>query len=312
MKLAHDPVLLDEAMFFLAPDGRDGVFVDATVGAGGHAAEILRLASPEARLFAFDRDAAALALARKTLHKDEKAGRVKFFHEDFRAMDAVLDAEGVERAAGVLTDLGVSSMQIDDPARGFSFRHDGPLDMRMDARQKTTAADLVNTLPERALADLIFEFGEEPMARRIARAVVGARAKQKIARTLELAEIVEQVKPRRGNGIHPATKTFQALRIAVNRELDGLDTWLDKAAERLRPGARLVVITFHSLEDRMVKHAFRYLEKDCVCPPRRAECMCGKKRTALTLTKRPVEAGEAEMARNPRARSAKLRACERV
>jgi 16S rRNA (cytosine1402-N4)-methyltransferase len=312
MVAAHEPVLLEETMRYLAPDGRDGVFVDCTVGGGGHAAEILRRAGASAKLLGLDVDKAAIKAARKLLKKEEKAGRVTFLQRNFKELPEALDELKIERVSGILADLGVSSLQLEDQKRGFSFMHDGPLDMRMNQALGTTAADLVNTLHERALSDLIFEFSEEPFSRRIARAVIEARAKKPIKRTSELRQIVESAKPPRGGAIHPATKTFQALRIAVNRELDGISAWIDKAAERLSPGARMVILSFHSLEDRLVKHAFQYLERTCVCPPRQPQCECGKVRAAKILTKRPVEPKEAEIARNPRARSAKLRACERV
>jgi 16S rRNA (cytosine1402-N4)-methyltransferase len=312
MTAVHEPVLLEEAMHYLAPDDRDGVFVDCTVGSGGHAAEILRRASASAKLLGLDVDQAAIKAARKPLKKEEKAGRATFLQRNFKELPEALDELKIERVSGILADLGVSSLQLEDQKRGFSFMRDGPLDMRMNQALGATAADLVNKLHEQALSNLIFEFSEEPFARRIARALIEARAKKPIKRTSELRQIVERAKPPRGGGIHPATKTFQALRIAVNRELDGLDTWIDKAAERLSLGARMVILSFHSLEDRVVKHAFQYLERTCICPPRQTQCECGKVRAAKILTKRPVGPQEAEIARNPRARSAKLRACERV
>lgn len=293
--VAHEPVMVAEVLRFLAP-GRTGVFVDCTVGLGGHTRALLDAGAP--RVIGFDRDPQVLAHARDVLAP--YGDRVELVHADYRELAARLDERGLGEVDGVLADLGVSSWQLDEPARGFSFRADGPLDMRMDTSQGATVADLLRDVREDALANVIFEFGEERYSRRIARAIVEARQASPIVTTGRLAEIVRRAMPR-GRGyqrIDPATRTFQALRIWVNRELEGLDAFVRDATHRLRAGARLVVISFHSLEDRIVKHTLRELERGL-----------GLLRI---LTKRPLEADEAETMRNPRARSAKLRAAERI
>jgi 16S rRNA (cytosine1402-N4)-methyltransferase len=290
----HEPVLTAEALTYLAAD-RGGLFVDCTVGLGGHARALLEAGA--SRVIGLDRDTDALAIAADTL-----AGfgdRVELVHADYRSIGDVLAARGIQTIDGALADLGVSSLQFDAEGRGFSFRRDEPLDMRMDRSAGPTAADLLRDAGEVELANVIFEFGEERHSRRIARAIVDTRERQPIATTGQLAEIVRRAVPTRGwQRIDPATRTFQALRIWVNRELDGLDTFLRGIVNRLRDGGRVVVISFHSLEDRIVKHTFRALE--------RAEAL------VRVLTKRPVGPGDDEIARNPRARSAKLRAAERL
>src|SRR5215510_7365972 len=248
--------MVAEVVEHLEP-GRGGVFVDCTVGLGGHARALLEAGAT--RLIGLDRDQGALALARETLAAWRD--RVDLVHADYRALDEVLDARQLALVDGALADLGVSSLQFDAPGRGFSFQRDEPLDMRMDQSAGETAADLVARSTERELADAIYQYGEERFSRRIARAIVDARRDTPIATTGRLASIVRRVIPRRGPArIDPATRTFQALRIWVNRELDGLDRFLETAMRRLRAGARLVVITFHSLEDRIVKHTLRGLE----------------------------------------------------
>jgi 16S rRNA (cytosine1402-N4)-methyltransferase len=296
--LTHEPVLTAEVLEQLQP-WRGGVFVDCTVGLGGHARALL--AGGASRLLGIDRDADALAVARDTL--SAWRDRVELVHADYRAIDDVLDAHGLPRIDGALADLGVSSMQFDAPGRGFSFQRDEPLDMRMDRAQAETAADLIARAREEELADVIYQYGEERLSRRIARAIVDARHESPIATTGRLASIVRRVVPRRGHlrygRIDPATRTFQALRIWVNRELDGLDTFLDRVARRLDAGRRLAVVTFHSLEDRIVKHTLRAL--------------ANRDHPLLSLlTKKPIVPGDDEVRRNPRARSAKLRAAERV
>ena len=285
--------MVREALEHLAPS-RGGVFVDCTVGLGGHARALLEAGAT--RLLGLDRDPAALAHARAAL--EAYGDRVELVHSHYRALDAVLDARGIARVDGVLADLGVSSMQLDAGGRGFSFRRDEPLDMRMDTTAGPTAAEALRDVGERALADLIYEFGEERHSRRIARAIVAARGQRAIETTGQLAEIVRRAIPRKGyTRIDPATRTFQAIRIWVNGELEGLDAFLAAAARRLAPGGRLAVITFHSLEDRIVKHTLRALQAEG---------------TVAVRTKRPVVPSETEVARNPRARSAKLRAAERT
>ena len=293
--MTHVPVLIAEALSFLQPE-RGGVFLDCTVGLGGHSRALLEAGAT--RVIGFDRDADALASARRTL--SAWSGRVDLVHDDYRNFEAALDERGVPHVDGALADLGVSSMQFDSEGRGFSFMRDEPLDMRMDRTRGETAADLIARSEEAELADTIFGYGEERFSRRIARAIVRERSRQPIVTTGRLAEVVRRAVPHRGHQrIDPATRTFQALRIWVNRELDGLDRFLEAAARRLREGARLVVISFHSLEDRIVKHTFRSLAQR------------GEAGIAI-LTKRPVVPGDEEVARNPRARSAKLRAVERV
>lgn len=289
----HEPVMVPEVLTLLEPS-RGGLFVDCTVGLGGHSRALLEAGVD--RLLALDRDTAALALAGEALAPF--GDRVELVHADYRDLGRVLDARGVGTVAGALADLGVSSMQLDEEGRGFSFRRDEPLDMRMDRTQGPTAADLLRDVDETALADVIFQFGEERHSRRVARYIVNARREAAIDTTSRLAAIVRRAVPHKGHQrIDPATRTFQALRIWVNRELDGLDTFLAEATRRLRANARLAVITFHSLEDRIVKHTFRALEKT-------GEGL-------RILTRRPLTPGDPEVARNPRARSAKLRAIER-
>jgi len=286
----HVPVLLAEALELLAVRP-GGLYVDGTVGLGGHAAAVLRASAPDGRLLGLDRDGETLERARARLA--EFGGRVRLEPGDYREIPERL---GREKADGILLDLGVSSAQLDDAGRGFSFQAEGPLDMRMDRSAGTTAADLVNRMRESELADLIYEYGEEPASRRIARAIVFARERQRIATTTELADVVRRAAPRRRpGGLHPATRTFQALRIRVNRELEGLGEAFEGAARCLTPGGRLAVIAFHSLEDRAAKEAFRALAA----------------RGFRVLTKKPIRPGEAEVRANPRARSARLRAVER-
>jgi 16S rRNA (cytosine1402-N4)-methyltransferase len=290
----HEPVMTAETIALLAPS-RGGLFVDCTVGLGGHARALLEAGA--SRVLGLDRDPEALQIARARL--EEFGDRVELVQADYRQLGRVLDDRGVAGVAGTLADLGVSSMQLDAEGRGFSFRRDEPLDMRMDQSQGPTAADLIDQTAEEALANLIFEYGEERYSRRIARAIVDARRRASITTTGQLAQIVRRAVPRRGyQRIDPATRTFQAIRIWVNRELDQLEVFIGEACTRLLAGARFAVITFHSLEDRIVKHAFRALAQG---------------RMALQiLTKRPIVPGGTELDRNPRARSAKLRAVERL
>jgi 16S rRNA (cytosine1402-N4)-methyltransferase len=291
----HVPVLLDEVRSLLQPE-RGGTFVDCTVGLGGHARMVLEHGA--SRLIGIDRDTDALALARAALAPF--GDRVTLVHADYRDLAAVLDAQGQQQVSGVLADLGVSSMQLDRDGRGFSFRRDEPLDMRMDRTQGETAAELLDRAGEGELADVIYRFGEERRSRQVARAIVTARQQGRIETTGRLAEIVRRGVAARGwQRIDPATRTFQALRIWVNRELDGLDSFIGSAAGRLQVDGRLAVISFHSLEDRVVKHTLRELSR-------------GDDATLKVLTKHPIVAGEAEAAANPRARSAKLRGALRV
>ena len=289
--MTHDPVLLEEALLFLRPE-RGGTYVDCTLGLGGHTEALV--ARGAARVIGIDRDDDALAIAKGRLA--QAAGRVELVHADYRTLPAVLAERGITAVDGILADLGVSSLQFDSEGRGFSFRRDEPLDMRMDRSRGPTAADLVNAARETELADVIFQYGEDRQSRRIARAIVASRP---VTTTGELAAIVRRAIPGRGwQRIDPATRTFQAIRIWVNGELEDLDTFVRTAAGHLAPAARLCVISFHSLEDRIVKHTMRGL--------------AAGDEALRVLTKKPIAPDDAEVRRNPRSRSAKLRAIERL
>jgi 16S rRNA (cytosine1402-N4)-methyltransferase len=303
----HRPVLLRETIELLAAE-RGGFFVDCTVGLGGHSEAILQ-ASADATVLGIDRDDEALELARERLA--QYGSRFRAVHADFRELTRVLATAKVRQARGILADLGVSSWQLDSPSRGFSFRHDAPLDMRMDAAgDEETAAELLGRLSEVEIARIIFEYGEERRSRRIARFIVDRRERgEAVSTTRDLAHLVERaVGPGKKRRIHPATRTFQALRIAVNRELEDLDRFVAEAVDLLEPEGRLAVISFHSLEDRIIKRTLLKLSGRCQCPPRVPQCTCGARRMIEILTRRPITPGEEEVADNPRARSAKLRA----
>ena len=307
----HRPVLLFEAVELLDP-ARGGLFVDATLGLGGHSEAILT-ASPDTRVLGIDRDREAIRLASERLARF--GTRFRAVHGNFREISRILDEEGETEASGVLADLGVSSLQFDTPERGFSFRHDAPLDMRMDAAgEEETAAELLEQLPEEEIARVIYEYGEERKSRRIARWIVERRERgEPIKTTGELASLVARaVGYRRGDKVHPATRTFQALRIAVNGELEGLGEFVETAVDLLQARGRLAVISFHSLEDRVVKRSLRRLSGQCECDRRVPVCACGARRAVEVLTKRPVVPSEQELEENPRARSAKLRACSKL
>jgi 16S rRNA (cytosine1402-N4)-methyltransferase len=301
----HEPVLLEETIEFLRPNREDGTLVDATVGLGGHAEALLQR-YPRVRLIGIDRDPQAWKIAGERLGKFDK--RVTLVQGRHEKLIDILKQSKVDTVSGVLADLGVSSMQFDDATRGFSFRFDAPLDMRMGP-DSTSAAELVNTMEEAELRKILRDYGEEPMAKRIARAIVEARP---LETTTQLADVIRSVKRAKPHDIDPATLTFQALRIAANQELIGLDRFVTDAVEVLEPGARIAVISFHSLEDRIVKQALRRLEGECVCPPDLPVCGCGAKEVVKILTKRPVTASEGEVKRNPRSRSAKLRVAEKL
>jgi len=291
----HEPVMTREVLAFLQPQN-GGVFVDCTVGMGGHALALLEAGAT--RVIGLDRDPAALGLAAETL--DAYRDRVELVHSDYRAIESVLDTRGIAHIDGALADMGMSSYQLEAGGRGFSFQRDEPLDMRMDTTGGLTAADLLRDAPESEIADAIYRFGEERFSRRIARAIVYAREAAPLDTTAQLAALVRRAIPRRGfTRIDPATRTFQALRIWVNRELENVDAFLEAVARRLQTSARLVVITFHSLEDRIVKHTLRALAQQ-------------ENAGIRVLTKKPVTSAAGELERNPRARSAKLRAAERV
>ena len=304
----HRPVLLIETVRLLAPN-RGGLFVDATLGLGGHSEAILE-ASAETRVLGIDRDREALRLAAERLA--HFGTRFRSVHANFRDIERVIREAGEQKASGVLTDLGVSSLQFDTPERGFSFRHDAPLDMRMDAAgDEETAAELLEHLPEEEIARILYEYGEERKSRRIARWIVERRERgEPLKTTGELAALVARaIGHKRGDRIHPATRTFQALRIAVNRELEGLGEFIETAVDLLQPQGRLAIISFHSLEDRVVKRTLRRLSGRCECDPRSPVCTCGARHAVEILTRRPVTPSEQEVEENPRARSAKLRAC---
>ncbi|MBN2448754.1 MAG: 16S rRNA (cytosine(1402)-N(4))-methyltransferase RsmH [Lentisphaeria bacterium] len=307
MRGGHESVLVEEAVAHLAHAGVRRI-LDGTVGCGGHGLALLR-ACPDASLLGMDRDDEALAQAAARLAVFGE--RVHLVRDVYSRMGAHAEALGWRTVDAVLLDIGVSSPQIDTPGRGFSFRADGPLDMRMDRRDRLTAAGIVNTWPVEELARIFREYGEERHAGRVARAIVARRAERPWARTGELAELIGGVVGWCG-GLPPATRCFQALRIAVNRELDELDAGLTAGVDLLSPGARIGVISFHSLEDRMVKQRFRHEASSCICPPGLPVCMCGKVARLRLLTRKPVRPAAAECAANPRAASARLRVAERL
>jgi len=301
--------MMDEALERLAVRS-GGVYVDCTIGMAGHAFEIGRLIGPGGTLIGLDRDQDALGVASARL--SGLPCKVRLVRAPFAELESVLDELGVSQADGFLFDLGVSSAQLDDPSRGFSFRADGPLDMRMDRTSDSTAADLVNSLSQEELADLIRRLGEERYARRIAKAIVRARASGPIDRTAQLAQLIASTVPagyERGR-INPATRTFQALRIAVNAELEQLERALSVACRRLSSGGRLVVISYHSLEDGVAKRTLKRAERGCSCPPQFPVCNCGGLATVNVLTRKPLRPTPGEVVSNPRARSAKMRVAE--
>lgn len=307
----HTSVLLAEVIELLAPQN-GGIFVDATLGIGGHSEAILQN-YPNTEVIGIDQDLEAISLAKKRLERFGE--RFKVFHANFSEIGEVLEEAKVEKVDGVLADLGVSSWQLDSENRGFSFRFDAPLDMRMNTDSEyETAADLLETLSEFELARIIYEYGEERFSRRIARRIVEKRERGEILKTTkELADLVAQVVPRsKKDKIHPATRTFQALRIAVNHELENLEEFLYLAIDKLHKNKRLAVISFHSLEDRIVKRIFQKLSGKCECPPNFPICICKAEKKVEILTRKPVVPQDFESLENPRARSAKLRACQRL
>ncbi|HWR23427.1 MAG TPA: 16S rRNA (cytosine(1402)-N(4))-methyltransferase RsmH [Feifaniaceae bacterium] len=306
----HAPIMVEEVLSLLAPE-RGDLFIDGTLGGGGHAEAVLKRLPPDGRLYGIDRDGEAIAESKKRLAPFGE--RFKALRGNFFDMTALLKEQGIEKADGILLDLGVSSHQLDAPERGFSYHSEAPLDMRMDEDAALSAYDVVNGYPAERLATILREYGEERYAMRIANAIVRARQNAPIASTTALAEIVKAATPaqNRWEGQHPARRAFQAIRIEVNGELNGLEKALAGAAALLNPGGRLCVITFHSLEDRIAKQAFKTLENPCTCPPKAPVCTCGKKPVVRILTKKPVTAGEEELKENFRSRSAKLRAVEK-
>ena len=304
MIFSHKSVLLNECIdeLNIKPDG---IYVDCTAGGGGHSAKILDKLS-SGLLIAIDKDEEALAVCRQRLTK----GNVKFVHSDFKEICQVLDQLGINKVDGILADLGVSSYQIDNPERGFSYMaSDAPLDMRMDAEQSLTASEIVNTYSEQELVNLIRDYGEEKFAKTIAHNITLERQKHPIDTCGKLVEIIDKSVPHctRKKGSHPAKRTFQALRIEVNRELEGLEEFVSNAVSRLNSDGRLAVITFHSLEDRAVKHSFNDLATDCICPPNLPVCVCNHRAQGRLANKKPILPSEKEQSDNPRSQSAKLR-----
>jgi 16S rRNA (cytosine1402-N4)-methyltransferase len=311
MSAPHRPVLLPETIELLEAR-RGGLFVDGTLGLGGHSEAILE-AAEAARVIGIDRDREALELASKRLAHFGR--RFRAVHANFREIAQVVEEADEQDVRGILVDLGVSSLQFDTGQRGFSFRQDAPLDMRMDASgDEETAAELLAHLPEEEIARIIYEYGEERRSRRISRWIVERRERgEPIETTKELADLVARaVGYRKTDKVHPATRTFQALRIAVNRELEGLSEFVETAVDLLQPDGRFVAISFHSLEDRIMKQTLRRLAGHCECNPRAPVCSCGARRAVEILTRRPLVPGEEEVSENPRARSAKLRACRKL
>ena len=312
----HRPVLYHEVIHALQPS-QGGRYVDCTLGAGGHAWGILLDSSPDGEVLGLDVDPQAIQEANERLAQFGE--RMHFMQASYVTLGEQLKKLGWQAVNGVLLDLGLSSMQLDTPQRGFSFLQDAPLDMRFDPSASTSAADLVNNLSEAELAQVLYRYGEEPRARRIAQALVRARP---ITRTQELAEIVARVVGKAGSSksrgrrpqsrTHPATQTFQALRIAVNRELEAVECVLPQAVEALAPGGKLVVISFHSLEDRIVKQFIRQESRDCICPPRQPVCTCGHRASLVEITRHPLRPQMAEVQANPRSRSARLRIAEKI
>ena len=307
----HVPIMVREVLSLLAPE-RGGVFVDGTLGGGGHAEAVLNALPEDGRLFGIDRDDEALAAAGARLAPfGERFTAIK---GNFFEMKPLLAAKGVERVDGILLDLGVSSHQLDKVERGFSYKAEAPLDMRMDQTAPLDAYTVVNTWPKDELVHIFYEYGEERFSQRIAERIVSERQRHAIETTTELAALVKDAIPAkfRNEPQHPARRVFQAIRIAVNGELDGLSDAIDSAASLLNPGGRLAILTFHSLEDRIVKNAFRRMENPCTCPKSAPVCICGKKPTARVLTRHPLTADETEQTENTRSTCAKLRAIEKL
>lgn len=306
----HEPVLYQQVIDLLRPKP-GGFYIDGTVGAGGHASGLLTSSAPDGRLLAFDRDKDAITFSRETLKAFES--RVTFVWASFSVMDQLAPQYGFKRVDGILLDLGLSSRQLEDSSRGFSFKFDGPLDMRFNPSRGRSAADLVNNLSEPALAEILWEYGEVRPNRKYARAIVRERP---IRTTGQLADVIARESGgwshKRGRGRHPATLVFQALRIAVNDELSALEDGLKAANELLKPSGRLAIISFHSLEDRLVKHFIRDMSRDCICPPEQPFCTCDTRPQLKPVTGKPVMPSEEEIARNPRSRSARLRVAEKI
>lgn len=310
MDFKHISVLLDETI-----DGLDikpdGIYVDGTLGGGGHSYEILRRLSPKGRLIGIDQDGEALKAAGERLKKFEN--QITLVRSNYCEIDKVLKELNVEKVDGILLDIGVSSYQLDNLERGFSYKSDAPLDMRMDTRQELTAADVVNTYSENELFKIIKDYGEDKFAKNIAKHIVLARKEKPLETTKELSEVIKRAIPMKvqAKGGHPAKKTFQAIRIEVNQELTVLKESIDKMIDLIKPNGRICIITFHSLEDRIVKTKFRENENPCTCPPNFPVCVCGKKSKGKVITRKPIIPSEDEIEENKRAKSSKLRIFER-
>ena len=311
MEFQHKSVLLQECIDALniRPDG---IYLDGTLGGAGHSSQIARRLTEGGRLIGVDRDRTALAAAKERLAP--YADRVTLVHSNFAEIDAILDSLGIPAVDGMLFDLGVSSPQLDDASRGFSYMADAPLDMRMDKDDALTAGEVVNTWPQGELRRILYDYGEERYAPQIAAAICRAREKAPVETTLELVDIIRSAMPAQAlrEKQHPAKRSFQAIRIAVNDELGAVSRMMQAAVGRLNPGGRLAVITFHSLEDRIVKSEMQQVARGCTCPPEFPVCVCGKKPLVKLVTRKPIVSGPAELEENPRARSAKLRVAEKL
>ena len=303
----HKPVLFDEVIENIVTN-KEGVYLDCTLGGAGHTQGILENTSEKAVVIAIDQDDDAIEFAGKKLENYKE--RIKIFKDNFKNLDTVLYMAGYEKVSGILMDIGVSSYQLDDPERGFSYKYEAKLDMRMNKDEKISAYEVINEFSEQEIADILYKYGEEPKSRRIARKITEARKEKNIETTTELADIVIRAIGKSMKR-HPAKRTFQAVRMYVNKELEVLEEALEKAVELLEDRGRLLVITFHSLEDRIVKNKFREFEKPCKCPPNIPICVCGKESLGKVITKKPIVAGELELNDNSRAHSAKLRVFER-
>ncbi|MDN5304055.1 MAG: rRNA (cytosine1402-N4)-methyltransferase [Fusobacteriaceae bacterium] len=304
----HIPVLYDETIQNLITD-KNGVYVDCTLGGGGHSEGILLNLEENGRLISIDQDINAINFAKERLKIFN--GKYQIFQDNFKNIDTVVYMAGYDKVDGILMDIGVSSKQLDDADRGFSYKYNAKLDMRMDQSQELSAYEVVNEYSEEELSRIIYEYGEERRARRIASEIVRERAIKPIETTDELVGVIKKV-IREKTKKHPAKKVFQAIRIEVNKELEVLEQTIDKAISLLKPGGRLAIITFHSLEDRIVKEKFRELSKDCVCPPEIPICMCNHKASVKLITRKPIAPSKEEMKTNRRAHSSKLRVCERI
>ncbi len=307
MKTPHTSVLLKETIDYVAITD-EGIFFDGTIGFGGHSYELLSRLNNSSLLIGADKDSEAFEFCKRRFADDK---RVKLYHTSFANINLIAKIESVVQFDGIFADLGVSSFQLDSKEAGFTFREDVPLDLRMNRSEGETAADVLNELSEREIADILYQYGEEKKSRKIARLIVERRKRKAISTTFDLREVVAEVTP--ANYLNKSlSRVFQALRIYVNNELDELKEFLTKAVDLLKPGGRIAVITFHSLEDRIVKEAFKYEELDCVCPPESPVCTCDKERPLKIITKKPLLPSKEEIEKNPRARSAKLRVAERI